>query len=165
MSSSLTETIFPLPESGGDTVMLEDARKEDTSVSQDCPIFAHRGKAAKFTYTLLDDGTTAPGAVLEGDSLKVDGTGTAHVEVRQDLNGKTFTYDTYVYFIRVPEKDCYLFAEGMAEDIILSFEGLNFDTTASYIYDKSIEHDYVDTDKYTKTLENDVLRFVFSKEY
>ncbi len=168
MSSSLKETIFPLPESGGGTtVTLEDARKEDASVSQDCPIFAHRDKAAKFTYTLLEDGTTAPGAALEGDSLKVDGTGTIHVEVGQDLNGKTFTYDTYVYFIRVPEKDCYLFAEGMAEDISLSFQGLEFDETYSYIYNTSPgdNHGYVDNDKYAMTLENGILRFDFSKGY
>ena len=165
-TSALKETIFPLQESGsGTTVMLEDICKESTNASDSCPIFAHRGKTAEFTYTLLNAGTTAPGAVLEGDSLKVGGPGTVHVNVEQNLRGKTCTYDDFVYFIRVPEKDCYIFAEGMAEDILLSFKGLEFDTTDSYIYDISVEHDYVGADMYTKTLENDVLVFGFSKEY
>ena len=169
MGSSLKETLFPLPESGGTSVKLEDVREEDTSVSQDCPIFAHKGKAAKFTYTLLEDGTTAPGATLEGDSLKVDGTGTVHVKVGQDLNGKTFTYDTYVYFIRVPEKDCYIFTEGMAEDISLSFEfqGAEFDSRYSYIWNMSDkpQHGQVDDDAYTMTQENGLLRFDFKRDY
>lgn len=84
ISSSLKETVFPLTESGGATVTLEDVREGSAAGSQNCPIFTHRDTASVFTYTLLEEGTTAPGAALEGNSLTAEGPGTAHVEIRQD---------------------------------------------------------------------------------
>ena len=167
ISSSLKETVFPLTESGGATVTLEDVREGSAAGSQNCPIFTHRDTASVFTYTLLEEGTTAPGAALEGNSLTAEGPGTARVEIRQELNGKTNTYDAFVDFIRVPEKDCYIFAQGMTEDISFALEGAAFNENRSYIWNQSDrpQHGYVDWDMYTKTLEDSALRFDFSREY
>ena len=167
ISSSLKETVFPLTESGGATVTLEDVREGSAAGSQNCPIFTHRDTASVFTYTLLEEGTTAPGAALEGNSLTAEGPGTAHVEIRQELNGKTNAYDAFVDFIRVPEKDCYIFAQGMTEDISFALEGAAFNENRSYIWNQSDQpqHGYVDWDMYTKTLEDSALRFDFSREY
>ncbi len=167
ISSSLKETVFPLTESGGATVTLEDVREGSAAGSQNCPIFTHRDTASVFTYTLLEEGTTAPGAALEGNSLTAEGPGTAHVEIRQELNGKTNVYDAFVDFIRVPEKDCYIFAQGMTEDISFALEGAAFNENRSYIWNQSDQpqHGYVDWDMYTKTLEDSALRFDFSREY
>nr|WP_300866239.1 hypothetical protein [uncultured Acetatifactor sp.] len=167
ISSSLKETVFPLTESGGATVTLEDVREGSAAGSQNCPIFTHRDTASVFTYTLLEEGTTAPGAALEGNSLTAEGPGTARVEIRQELNGKTNVYDAFVDFIRVPEKDCYIFAQGMTEDISFALEGAAFNENRSYIWNQSDQpqHGYVDWDMYTKTLEDSALRFDFSREY
>ncbi len=167
ISSSLKETVFPLTESGGATVTLEDVREGSAAGSQNCPIFTHRDTASVFTYTLLEEGTTAPGAALEGNSLTAEGPGTAHVEIRQELNGKTNAYDAFVDFIRVPEKDCYIFAQGMTEDISFALEGAAFNENRSYIWNQSDQpqHGYVDWNMYTKTLEDSALRFDFSREY
>lgn len=167
ISSLLKETVFPLTESGGATVTLEDVREGSAAGSQNCPIFTHRDTASVFTYTLLEEGTTAPGAALEGNSLTAEGPGTAHVEIRQELNGKTNAYDAFVDFIRVPEKDCYIFAQGMTEDISFALEGAAFNENRSYIWNQSDQpqHGYVDWDMYTKTLEDSALRFDFSREY
>ena len=167
ISSSLKETVFPLPESGGATVTLEDVREGSAAGSQNCPIFTHKDTAAVFTYILLGEGTTAPGAALEGNSLTVEGPGTAHVEIRQELSGKTCVYDAFVDFIRVPEKNCYIFAQGMAEDISFALEGAAFNEEYSYIWNRSdqSQNGYVEWNMYTKTLEDNALRFDFSREY
>ena len=167
IGSSLVENLFPLPAGNASASFpLQDALTGNTNLSSSCLVIGHRGTSPSFTYSVIPDGTAIADAAITNDTLTVSQTGSVHVNVTQNLNGRSHTYDTYVYVLQVPQEDSFRFTKGLAEDISLSFQGdgITFERNYSYIWNNS-DHAYMDTDSYTMTLENDVLTFVLKEEY
>ncbi len=165
--SDLTETLLPLPEgSTSASFTLKDALTGNTNLSSSCPVIGHRGKSPDFTYSIIPDGTTISEAAVAGDILTVGSTGIVHLQIAQDLNGKTLTYDTYVKILQIPGEDNFRFTKDLAEDIPFSFSGngLEFDSRYSYIWNES-DHEYLDPANYTMTLEDGKLQFILKKDY
>ena len=165
--SSLREDMFLLRgEEDQPAVTLATYLTGDTGPSQNCRVTSHRGKAPDFSYRVLQEGTTASEAFIEGSRLTTAGPGTVHVHITESLNGKSVEYDKYVRFLGVPEKDAYSITRGMEEDLSVPFEGLIFEGGGSraYLWDNS-GHQYVDSDCYSVTEEGNRLTFQVKKAY
>ncbi len=117
---------------GNQTVTLEEIHAGDANYSVDCEVVGHKGAAVTVEYSVISDGTTAPGASVAGDQLTVGGTGSVHVGMIKRLNGKILEGDRYVQILKVPDSDSYIFAKDKPEDIRFSFNGI----TASGILNK-----------------------------
>ena len=165
--SPLRETMFLLRGEGEQpAVTLATHLTGDTSLAQNCRVTSHRGKSPDFSYRVLQEGTTAPDAVIAGSSLTTAGPGNVHVHITGSLNGKSVEYDRYVRFLGVPEKDACSITRGMEEDLSVPFEGLMFEGTVSraHLWDNSL-HQYVDSDCYSVTEEGNRLTFQVKKAY
>jgi len=166
--SSLEETCFPLSGEGGQTVVtLRDHLTEDISLSQNCKVVGHRENAARFAYSLVSEGTGAPGADINGDQLTVEGAGSVHVKITQYLNGKELEYDDYVQFLEVPDSSL-TFTEKQTEELSLSFRGINTAgiSISNYadLWDIS-KGQSVEGEAYSVTSDENTVRYDITKEY
>lgn len=165
-SSALKQDVFPM--TAGSTqasFTLEDEREGSAEVSSKCQVVGHKGTAAIFTYSIIPDGTDAPGAVIKGNRLTVKGAGTVHLAVKQELNGKVYADDAYLNIFEVSE-NAYIFAENMAEEVVLSFEGADFNLASAFIYNYSERRwlNIVDGE-YKRELADGALLLRLDKEY
>ncbi len=163
--TSLENNMFFFPEGNSEwTVTLIDYLTGSTSGSAKCRVIAHRDTTPVFTYSVLSDKTTAPGAEITENRLTVTEPGIVTVQVDKDLNGKTFSYETPVYIVGAPAEDRTVIALGTTEDLTLPFFGIEFDTRYCYIYNATL-HTYLDNDDYDMTLDGDQLKFTIYKDY
>lgn len=157
-STSLEENVFPLTDTSTQvTTVLTPRPVSSTPPASGCPVVGHKDSETTFSYTVIPEGTTAPGASIDGDRLTASGTGQVHISVMQTLNGKSFPYDTYVQLLGCPKETEYTFTENMEEDIVLTFYGADFDIDSSFL-------SYVPYNDYTKVLEDDRITFTLKKE-
>ncbi|MEZ3486308.1 MAG: hypothetical protein K1W22_06860 [Lachnospiraceae bacterium] len=167
LDSYLEKTLFPLPEGNASaSLTLRDALTGSVNLSSSCLVIGHRGTAPEFTYSVIPEGTTIPDAAINGDTLTVVQTGAVHIQVTQELNGKTTTYDIYVNVLQIPQENSFRFTKELAEDISLTFSGngMEFAPPYSYIWDDT-NHRYLDYDAYSMTLEDGALKFILKKDY
>ncbi len=154
--ASLEETIFPLPD-GSPRMSAVLKSIPASSGSSVCPVVGHKDSEAAFSYTVIPEGTTAPGASIDGDRLTASGAGQVHISVMQTLNGKSFSYDAYVQILGVPKETQFTFTENMTGDIVLTFYGADFDLDGSFLL-------YVPYNRYSKELSDGGITFTIGKE-
>ncbi|HBA49014.1 MAG TPA: hypothetical protein DCZ91_14695, partial [Lachnospiraceae bacterium] len=167
LSALLQEYVFPLSIDGEQTVVtLKDVYEGSTAYSANCPVIGHDGTAVTAEYSLIAEGTTAKGASINGNQLTVEGMGSVHIMVRQQLNGKSREDDCYVQIMEFPESDNYTFTVGMIEEISFAFGEIN----AAGILNNAVlwsdtDNKYVDSANYSVTEEDNRVRFVINKNY
>ena len=167
VTSCLETEVFPLAEGDDGTIaVLRDVQTGSTAYSQNCEVVEHEGTAVAVAYSLISEGTTAPGAAIDGDQLTVRGTGRVHVQTTQYLNGKNIAYDSYIQFLEVPDSDSFTYTEGLAEELSLSFGGTNAETVTNYaMLWSNTEHQFVSQTDYSVTLEEETVIFHINQEY
>ncbi|MCR2049064.1 hypothetical protein NSB25_17480 [Acetatifactor muris] len=121
---TLKQQDFQWSGEGNQTVTLEEIHAGDANYSVSCEVVGHKGTTVTVEYSVISEGTTAPGASVAGDQLTVGGTGSVHVGMIKRLNGKILEGDRYVQILKVPDSDSYIFAKDKPEDIRFSFNGI-----------------------------------------
>lgn len=164
---SLEERVFAMPvNSQEQTVTLKDTRTGSGDCSANCHVVGHPGTVSDFEYSIIPEGTTAKGAVLNHDKLTFSGPGKIHIQVTQKLYQKTSTYETTIYVVGIPEKNNLSLTIGNIKNTTILLSGDEFfcNDYFSYLWNPST-HNYLGGKNYTIDSKDGQLEVILKKEY
>lgn len=177
-SAMLERTVFQMAADSGTTAFtLKDLREGDVldENTPGCPLFDHQNEKTRTISYALSDGTTAPGARIEGNQLSVNGAGYVNVAVTAEIGNKTNTNEVKVYIVEHPTENYFFnINEGHPEnkDIVLTYKATEVQLFAVHNATNKRPSTADDSgfawlagDEHTETHTADTLTLTIKKEY